>query len=99
MRQQVAHGDVLGQCLGIVERRSTGPQHARRSKGRDPLLDRLVERDAAFVHEHQRHHGGDQLGVRLRPVDMVRPYRLAPFDVGFTDAERVDHSAAPEYQC
>jgi hypothetical protein len=62
------------------------------------LLDRVVKRDAAFVHQHQCHHGGDQLGVRVGSVDAVGPQRLALLDVGLTEAERVDHIGALEYQ-
>jgi hypothetical protein len=62
------------------------------------LLDRIVERDATVVHQHQGHDGSDELGVGVRSMNVVGPQRLAPFDVGLTDAELVDHIPALEYQ-
>jgi hypothetical protein len=57
-------------------------------------MDRLVERDAAFLEQHHEGHGGDRLGHRIDAENRVVPHRRLALEVGKALHRRVHHLAA-----
>ena len=57
-------------------------------------MDRLVERDAAFLDQHHEGHAGDRFGHRIDAKDGVVFHRRLALDVGKALHRAVDHLAA-----
>ena len=86
--EQVLHRDrALGRD-GVVERGIGRAQHAAVRQLRQQPLDRLVHREPAVLHQHQRGDRGDRLGHRGDAEDRVAAHR--PLAVVVHRAERHD---------
>jgi hypothetical protein len=57
-------------------------------------MDGLVERNAAFLHQHHEGDAGDRLGHRIDAENGVVLYRLLALDVGETLHRMMNHLAA-----
>lgn len=81
--EQVAQRDRTLRRHGVVERAIDRAQDATVGQFRQPVLDRIIETQAAFLHQDQCGHRRDRLGHRGEPEDGVACHRL-----GFVEAHR-----------
>ena len=57
-------------------------------------MDRLIQRDAPFLHQHHEGHGGERLCHRVDAKNRVVFHRRLALDVGEALYGAVDHLAA-----
>ena len=79
---------------GQEGRRGAGDEDAEILPFRDVFVDRLVERDAAFLEQHHERHRGDRLGHRIDAEDGVVPDRHLALEIGKALHRAVDDLAA-----
>ena len=75
-------------------RRGAGLENAEVLPFRDVFVDRLVERDAAFLDQHHEGDAGDRLGHRIDAKNGVVLHRGLALDVGKALHRAVDDLAA-----
>ena len=101
--EQMADADVVLQVFEHIDAAQAGrarvrTHHAHAAKFGNPALDRVAQPEVAFIQQFQYHHRGDQLGARIRAVDVIRAQRLASIQIGFANTNPVNDFAIFEHK-
>ena len=74
-------------------------RHARVRETGDPTGDRIAERDATLLDEHQRSDARQRLGLRCDPEYRVGAHRAVRLAVGAADGAFVHDLPVPQNEC